>query len=208
MNKLVKVIIIIVWTAVILIIANKIYQNVVTKNEKATGKSTLESGPIQEKLRETEVIELKKTKITKLAKYDITGIVIAKEYFYYGEGANKISKQDLALCWGPAVNYIDDISVLIGANDRRVEYSISGEFYEKFKEKANHYISNNHIIPINNKVSKIVEKAKKGDKIQLVGYLVFCQGDNWSWGPSSMSLTDSGDGACEIFLVESATIIK
>lgn len=207
MNKFVKIIIIVLWIGAIAVIINNIGLNKKMKELTANAKSTLESGPIQQKIKE-EIIEFKDVKITKLARYDITGVVVTKEYYYYGGGANKISKEDLTLCWGPASKNIDDITVHFGLNDRFVEYSISGELYQKYGKNATNYISNNHIIPMSNSISKIIKRAQKGDTVQLVGYLVYCEGDGWTWGPSSMTRTDTGNGACEIFLVEGATIIK
>lgn len=204
MNKIVKIIIVVAWIGVALAVINNIILDKKMKQLAATGKSTLQSGPIQQKIKE-ETIEFKGVKITKLAKYDITGVVIAKEYYYIGGGANKISKEDLTLCWGPAVKHINDIDILFSPNDRKVEFRIVGEFYQKYEKKAKHYVSNNHLIPMNKTVSRIIKKTREGDTIQLVGYLVYCEGNNWTWGPSSMTRTDNG---CEIVLVESAKIIK
>ena len=207
MDKIFKIVVILLVIGLIIVLINDIYINMKMKELAAKGKSTLKTGPIQQKIKE-ETIEIKGVKIKKLAKYDITGIVIAKEYYYFGGGPNKISKEDLTLCWGPAAEHKDDIYVLITGNDRFVNYRISGELYRQYGEDAQNYISNNHIIPINSTINKIIKKAKKGDAIQMTGYLVYCQGDNWTWGPSSMVRTDKGNGACEIFLVENARIIK
>jgi len=43
--------------------------------------------------------------------------------------------------------------------------------------------------------------------VQLSGYLVDAQGpDNFRWG-TSLTRNDTGDGACELFLVESLQLL-
>ena len=202
----------ILFLAIIYVIINDVLVGMQTKEMIASGKSTLKSGPIQRKINgnKHETIDLKGAQITKLATYDITGLVLGMEYYYFGGGANKISPEDLVLAWGPAATskYSDDISVKIGGNDRFLNYSIKGEYYRDYNDVAGNYISNNHIIPINNTVKNILKKVRKGDVVQIIGYLVECQGNNWHWGPSSMSRTDSGAHACEIILAESIYILE
>lgn len=198
--------------AIVYIIINDIIVGIKIKQTVASGKSTLKSGPIQKIIPENkrETIDFKGAKIKKIATYDITGVVIGMEYFYFGGGANTISPEDLVLAWGPASNrkYMNDISVKIGANDRFASYSIIGDFHNDYKEKATNYISNNHIIPMNNRLKSVLKKIRKGDVVQILGYLVDCKGNNWTWGPSSMTRTDKGNGACEIILAESIYILE
>lgn len=172
-------------------------------------RSTLQTGPIQRMLGKQEKIELKGVEITKLATYDITGTVIGMEFFYFGDNADKISKQDLTLTWGPASakQYTKDIKVLYSANDRFASIKLSGNYWDKYKEKGGNYISNNHIIPLNNTVKNTLRKVKKGDTVQMLGWLVYCKGEDWTWGPSSLVRTDRGNGACEIVLVEYLSIM-
>lgn len=66
-------------------------------------------------------------------------------------------------------------------------------------------IANVHIIPANSEIEKQVKSAKQGQIISLKGYLVhYKEGDSrnwWDW-KSSMTRSDTGDGACEVFFVE------
>ena len=165
-------------------------------------KSNISSNPIQRDLREQETIEFKGVEITKLAEYDITGMVLGREFYYFGGGANTISPEDLVLGWGPAAQerYIGDIGVVSIVNDRYTNLTFQGEYYEKFGEESGNYISNNHIIPMNNQVNTVLKKAKEGDIVKIVGWLVYCKGDNWTWGPSSMTRTDTGGRSMRNYL--------
>ena len=205
-------IVVILLLDIICVIINDILVEIQMKEIEASGESTLQGGPIQKLVNKNriETIDFKGVKITKLATYDITGVVLGMEYYYFGGGANRMSPEDLVLAWGPAATskYSDDISVKIGGSDRFLNYSIKGDYYRDYKDTAGNYISNNHIIPINGRIKNILKKVRKGDVVQIVGYLVECKGDNWHWGPSSMSRTDSGAHACEIILAESICIIE
>ena len=164
--------------AIIYVIINDIIVGIQMKQTVASGKSTLKSGPIQRMIPENqrETIDFKGVKITKLASYDITGTVIGMEYFYFGGGANTISPEDLVLAWGPVAEskYSGDVSHVYTANDRFGSFSITGELYRDYKEKAQNYISNNHIIPMNNRLKSVLKKIRKGRsrKGKVMGIIV------------------------------------
>ena len=195
---------IIVISIMIGTICNSINMSSQDKEYASKIQSTLQSGPIQKMLTNQETITFKGVEITKLATYDITGIVVGMEFFYFGGGANKISQKDLAVCWGPASSseYISEIDTIYTQNDRFALFSFGKAYLEKYKEKAGHYVSNNHIIPMNNNVKSALNNVRKGDTVQILGWLVDCKGSNWKWGPSSLVRTDDGNGACEIILAE------
>lgn len=59
-----------------------------------------------------------------------------------------------------------------------------------------------HMIPANDEIKQILAKAKAGQMIKLQGQLVeVTREDGWRWR-SSLTRTDSGDGACELVFVE------
>ena len=208
-DKLFFIIVGILLIAIIYVIINDIIVGIQMKKTVPTGKSTLKSGPIQIMIPENqrETIDFKGVKITKLASYDITGVVIGMEYYYFGGGANTISPKDLALAWGPVATdrYLGDISVPYETNDRTTRFWPTGELLKDYKDNYNHYMSNNHIIPANNRLKSVLNKIRSGDKVQIQGYLVYCEGDRWTWGPSSLSRTDHD---CEIILAESIYILE
>ena len=102
----------------------------------------------------------------------------------------------------------DSNIVSIGGNDRFTNFTIGGDLLKDYGNDATNYISNNHIIPMNNQQKNVLKKVRKGDVVQILGYLVYCEGNGWTWGPSSMTRTDTGNGACEIILAESIYILE
>ena len=206
-NIVSNVIFIIIFISIIIMLIKAIGYDIDLGNKKeeyaSRVQSSLQTGPIQRNFKddEKETIDFKGVKITKLATYDITGVVVAMEFFYFGGGANTISEQDLSLTWGPAASskYRDEIQTIFGANDRVAFFRFGENYYSKYKEKAITYVSNNHIIPMNNQVKTELKKVKMGDTVEMLGWLVYCKGNNWHWGPSSMVRNDEG---CEIILTE------
>ena len=68
-------------------------------------------------------------------------------------------------------------------------------------------VSNMHIIPANPKIAKDIQKVKRGDLVRLKGELVEVKDQDLVW-TSSLTPTDTGDGACEVFRVSSIQWIE
>lgn len=136
------------------------------------------------------------------ANYKFSGIVTSKEPYWYG-WAGKVAPIDLALAWGKLAE--PEIS-------RLIKYSQGNRwYYYEYKTGCpvdNLYImthsANNHIIPADDNVLKAVKSIKRKEKVVLEGYLVNVKGKYKGeefWWNTSLSRTDTGDGACEIFYV-------
>ena len=74
-------------------------------------------------------------------------------------------------------------------------------------EQAMQMVSNMHIIPANPKIAKDIQKVKRGDLVRLKGELVEVKDQDLVW-TSSLTPTDTGDGACEVFRVSSIQWIE
>jgi len=123
---------------------------------------------------------------------------------YWADAADLVP-YDVALGWGP----MSDQAVL---DQLRVAQSNRFFFYEwreappiPEKEIACH-AANNHLIAASAEVAKIIRKLRAGQVVKLRGYLVNAVkpgGIRWA---TSLSRTDTGNGACELFYVESAQV--
>ncbi len=142
----------------------------------------------------------------------IAGIVktiTGKEYY------NQISCKDIAISYGalvPSENHNKMNYSMFGT--RKVSYYVKDRsIFDTFSsmDELERYITNNHIIPANDKVNELIKNVSKDDFIQLTGYLVNV---SWSEGiyhyslESSLSRDDTGNGACEVLLVEDVKWIK
>lgn len=73
------------------------------------------------------------------------------------------------------------------------------------------YFSNNHLIPSNDNIEKLIKKIKENDYIKLKGYLVNAKTKKASTMDSfdsSISRVDTGGGACEVIYVTDITWLE
>lgn len=68
-------------------------------------------------------------------------------------------------------------------------------------------VSNMHIIPASPEIAKQITQVKRGDLVRLKGDLVEIKDNNLVW-TSSLSPGGVGDGACEVFRVNSIQWIE
>ncbi len=155
--------------------------------------------PVQAPARGLEPFVHGGTTITPLAHFDIKARVLqAKRYRFDDEAI--LAPYDLALGWGR----MSDSSVL-----DRIDISQSNRFYfwrtKQYpipREEIIASSANMHIIPADELVMAKLRNVRRGHVLSLRGYLVMSKNDQKIW-ISSMTRADSGNGACELFFVES-----
>ncbi len=140
--------------------------------------------------------------VTPRAAYAIGGIVVGRRN-YSGDWNSLLAPCDLAIAWGKLVQ--------TGLH-RRLSWSQGGRWYywrygPDFpfgNDFIARYSSNNHIIPATDNVRDAVLSLAPGDTVELFGRLVDVdgrRGEQAVWWRTSTSREDTGDGACEVFLV-------
>ncbi len=146
------------------------------------------------------------------ANYTLVGRVVKKHYYFPHNTPNKISRYDFGMAWGEVANE-ENISQIKFRNDGRrfLHYEYPVTLNEKLgsREAIVNSISNNHLIHANNRVLKLIRNVKEGQYIKIEGYLVYVHFEygyaDWN---SSLTRTDHGDGACEIFYVTNIIWLK
>lgn len=68
--------------------------------------------------------------------------------------------------------------------------------------------SNWHIIPANDNIENIISDMKKGEIIELRGYLANVLDENKRFFKSSLTRNDTKGGSCEVMYVEYANILE
>jgi hypothetical protein len=136
-----------------------------------------------------------------LALFSVDARVLHRRNYRYDPGA-KLVPTDLALGWGP----MSDESVL---DQVHISQSMRFYFYE-YKlpppipvEQIVSHSSNMHIIPATPEIASRCKSLRTGSLVHLTGDLVEATGPGIStpWR-SSLSRTDTGNGACELFYVD------
>ena len=141
--------------------------------------------------------------ITPLAKFEIKAKVLSKKNYRWGREA-ALSAVDLALGWGRMSDekVLDSIKI---SQSNRWYYWRTDKFPIPRKEIETHS-ANMHLVPENKSVQSIINRTRKGDIVELRGYLIRIEAkDGWHW-VSSLSRSDTGAHSCELIWVENFEI--
>ncbi|MDH3982528.1 MAG: hypothetical protein OES84_06445 [Kiritimatiellaceae bacterium] len=144
-------------------------------------------------------MNLKGFTLSPLAEYDITAKILSKKRYYRGDAA-KLSPIDFALGWG----LMSDEKHI---NRLKIKQNVRYYFWKTKDPRhlAPITISSNsancHLIPATSEIRRQLLKVRIGSVVHLTGKLVQVNKANWIW-KSSTSRDDTGNGACEIILVE------
>ena len=135
------------------------------------------------------------------AKYDITARLLRKEIYRIDGGAG-LAPVDLGVGWGP----LSDSALLDG-----LEFSQMGRFFYWQPRKADFplpipmlisHMAQMHMIPATTDLEAKLKRLRPGQIVTASGYLVDVRGPGgFAWN-TSLSRTDTGNGACELFWVE------
>lgn len=160
--------------------------------------------PQQRALDVAELQTIKGFDITPLATFNIQARVLSSRSYHFGREA-ELSPIDFALGWGPMSNE----AVL-----DKIDISQSNRFYfwhvDEFpipREEIEIHSANMHMVPADTVVEKRLESVRVGQVVQLDGYLIEARAsDGWRW-KSSLTRNDTGNGACEVLLVKSISVL-
>lgn len=162
------------------------------------------AAPAQSPLLAPLVFEKDGYRLDAQASYDIRARLLSREAYRFGREAD-LSPVDFALGWGP----MSDSTLL-----KQMTISQSNRFFRLRWQQLSvpvatvmQHAANTHMIPASPAVAAALEKMRPGQLIELQGYLVNVSAtDGWHWH-SSLTRTDSGAGACELFWVQSARVL-
>ncbi|MDB6170935.1 MAG: hypothetical protein JWL59_246 [Chthoniobacteraceae bacterium] len=137
--------------------------------------------------------------LTAVALYEITARVLHTKH-YRGGAASRLVPFDVAVGWGP----MSDQAVLdqldISQSNRFFFYSWEGAPPIDKTVLAGHS-ANMHLIASNRSVANGIGALKSGEVVAIIGYLVNAAGPEGFYWNTSLSRTDTGNGACELLYV-------
>lgn len=163
--------------------------------------------PVQTNLKEPEIVNVLvdegNISIVLLAEYTVEGVIKSKTK--YTDYSSRVSQYDVALAWGN----LNEKEI-----DKHISYSQSGRWYyynfSRDVSVSSSYIAehsaNVHLINQDLLILKKIKDLKVNDHIRLTGYLVNVNFDNGTW-ESSLTRTDTGNGACEIMYVTGVELL-
>jgi hypothetical protein len=139
-----------------------------------------------------------------LADFDITARVLSRKRYWFGTEA-ELAPVDLALGWGPMSD--DAVISELKISQRNRWFYWKCRKFPIPREEIEHNAANMHLVPENDDIESSIKSVKKGDIVQFKGHLVrINRGNDWHW-QSSISRTDTGNGACEVVFVKEFEII-
>ena len=140
------------------------------------------------------------------ARFELEARVLSSERYRLGLSAG-LAPLDLALGWGAMSDQaiVDRIRVSQGARWYILRWDSEPPASER---EIMHSSGNMHIIPADDGVRDEVFALRPGEFVKLAGYLVDARGPGGFRWNTSLSREDTGDGACELFLVESVEVLQ
>jgi hypothetical protein len=145
-------------------------------------------------------IKLNDATIIPLAGFSLQARVLGRENYAFGEEA-EFSPIDLALGWGPMAELGMAEKLNISQSGRFYRYSWGNEGPPIPQDAIVTHSANMHMVPADNAVAKQLKRVSQDDVITLHGWLIRIEKPNgWRW-QSSLTRSDSGNGACELVYV-------
>ncbi len=174
----------------------------------------INTAPEQLDMSEAKVWKKDEYKLKALAKYKIQARVLSTYHYHFPEAGADISPVDLAVGWGIMSDQkvLDKILPCSFQNNRawliKICSPLNISIYSIMSSSAHM-----HIIPKDKNMKALIQKLRKGDLIEMSGYLVEVTSDKFAepWR-SSLSRTDHAtifaSTGCEIMWVDELTHIK
>ncbi|ALG69429.2 hypothetical protein [Beggiatoa leptomitoformis] len=161
-------------------------------------KLTLSQAPIQDNIEPQQAYTFQQYQITPLARFQVEARVLSRTNYSSGREA-ELSPVDLALGWADMSN--PDVLAQIRIRQSGRFYFWSVDSFPIPRQAIETNSANMHLIPATETVKKALRQIDEGDTVRLLGYLVNIDAsDGWRWH-SSLTRNDTGNGACELFLV-------
>ncbi len=137
-----------------------------------------------------------------VARYKISGIIIAKNTYFFKNYGAEISPIDIGIAWGKMAEPEYDKYMHYSSSSRTLHWNYKKSFPFTYTF-LNSHVSHNHIIPATKNILNVIKSCKIKETVSLEGYLVNVfkeKNSRFKWYTST-SRYDTENGACEIMYV-------
>jgi hypothetical protein len=140
-----------------------------------------------------------------LAHFEINARVLHRKVYRWDHEAALVPV-DLALGWGPMSDQrvLDQVTITQSMRFYWFEYKMPPPIA---KEEIISHSTNVHVIPATEEIASRCESLRTGTLVHLSGDLVEASGPGIPSWRSSLSRTDTGNGACELMWVKELSIL-
>lgn len=142
-----------------------------------------------------------------LQDYELDGLVVSHNdidsFMDIVHDSNSLDTKDVAVIWGSNLESNDFHEVEFSNTDTWVHWQ-----YPRGVSFSPRCVANNHLITDSDAVREQIAKVRVGDQIHIKGLLVnYRPQDSPHWRESSLSRSDTGNGACEVVFVTDLEIL-
>jgi hypothetical protein len=191
----------VVLAVLMIILAGLVYHLITTREIKHLPGILVASEPEQVVIRNSKPWQMEHRLVVPLAHFRLQARVLSSERYRF-DSVSDLSPIDLALGWGPMSDQRVLDQLEIGQGSRRYVVLPSHDRPPLPMHVLMANSANMHLLPASDEIKKKLFTLRRGNLIDLTGYLVgIRENGQWTW-VSSLSRTDTGDGSCEIVWVE------
>jgi hypothetical protein len=160
----------------------------------------IDSEPEQIAMSSGEQVDYGDYKLKVLARLSLDARILHRKAYGY-DRESKLVPVDLAVGWGPMSDQavLDRLTITQSMRFYWYEYQLPPPIP---REQIVSHSTNLHVIPATPAVAAFCKSLRQGELVHLEGELVEATGADIGAWRSSLSRTDSGNGACELMLVE------
>jgi hypothetical protein len=163
--------------------------------------------PRQTSLKNADSFTLKGYQVSPLASFDLEAKVLAKKRYRADRGA-ELAPYDLALGWGVMSDQSVVDALSIRQTNRWYIFRTSDQSFPHPMNLISRSSSNMHMVPSSVFIERKLSEIRVGSIVKFSGKLVsISHSDGFRW-QSSLTRNDQGDGACELFYVESLSVTQ
>jgi len=150
-----------------------------------------------------QMIEHGEYHLKPLARFSVEARILRRKVYGY-DRESKLVPVDLAVGWGPMSDQavLDRLTISQSMRFYWYEYQLPPPIP---REQIVSHSTNLHVIPASPAIASFCKSLRQGELVHLDGELVEATGPEIGTWRSSLSRTDTGNGACELMLVENCS---
>lgn len=137
--------------------------------------------------------------------FTIRGMVISQQ-LYLDDERSDIAPMDMVIGWNKMSDPAILKNIVVKQSDRFYFWKVKD--FPLPRQELELFSTNVHLIPNTSAILESLKTIQKGQVVELSGYLVDVKSsDGFIWS-SSRVRNDTGDGACEIMLVQAVNFLQ
>lgn len=192
------------WLVVLLVLISLGYLTYNKLEQKRlAGYVTVAEQPVQEST-DAPAMQLMGYEIEPVAHYEIRAKVLSIERYRTGHDAD-LSPVDFALGWGPMSDnaIIKQLNITQGNRWYQYNWSDAPPIDPAIIVRTS---ANTHLVPADDNIKARLLKVRRGEIVNLKGYLINVKNPDGRVWRSSLTREDSGTGACELMWVAEVAV--